>query len=217
LAQAIKTRFHVAGFIPILMGLAGACLSLLWDVIYRGRSLSTAAVGPFKLAGVAAGIALAVAGLILGIVLGRRAAAHAGPEGMPSMARAYKLLGALLVVGGLGGTFLSLLWDVVRRGRAFSAATIGPFKLMGIAAGIVLAAIGIVMVLVLARKKPRAGPETPGPAVPPPSGATVQPVVAPIQVSFQKPQEEIPFALPVEEAQPFQAENAPMEAIPIED
>jgi len=218
LAGMAKTRFHIAGIILVLIGAGGALLSLFWDVIYRGRALSLSTVGPFKLAGLAAGIALAAAGLILGIVLGRRAASRVGPEGMPSMALAFKLLGALFVIGGLGGTFLSLLWDVVRRGRAFSTSAIGPFKMMGVAAGVVLAVIGIVMVFVLARRKPAVKPGEPAPAAPPLSGAPVQVVATPDRdAMMQRPRDEVPFALPIEEAQPAQAGAVPMEAIPIEE
>jgi hypothetical protein len=276
LAGDTKVRFHIAGVILILIGIGGAFLSLLWDVIYRSRAFSLGAVGPYKLIGLAAGLALIVAGVIAGLVLGRKAAARAGPGGTPSSALAYRLTGALLVIGGLGGTFLSLLWDVIRRGKAFNAVAIGPMKLMGILAGIILAIIGIVMVVFLARRKPAtqlqmqqppqavaaavqpaaapqpqaAGyptapdyqqqavstpqPETGYPAEPAPlyqpqtaeTGYQPAPVsenyphAAETDVTMQQPvqaQEEIPFALPIEEASPAQAGAEPMEAIPVEE
>jgi hypothetical protein len=205
LAGERKLGFHVMGLIPLLIGAAGAFLSLFWDVIYRGKAFSPANVGPFKLAGLAAGIALAVAGLVAGFVLGRRARSRAGLGAMPSMSQAYKILGVLLIIGGLGGTFVSLLWDVVRRGKAFSAASIGPMKLMGIGAGIVLTAVGIVMVFWLARRKQQA-----------PSPATAAAALAP-QAGAHQAQEEIPFALPVEQAQAPPEGAVPPEAIPVEE
>jgi hypothetical protein len=272
LADNMRVRFHMSGVIMILMGAGGAILSLLWDVIYRGTAFKMSAVGPYKLLGLAAGLSLIVAGVIAGVILGRRAASRAGPGGISSPASTYKLIGLLLVFGGLGGTFLSLLWDVIRRGKPFSAEAIGPMKMMGIGAGILLLVIGIVMVMVLARRKPAVQPEKPAPAAPLAAeepvqapAASVQPAAMPqfqasetaapsvyyaqysetapptgyfAQTSESPPpseyyaqasetdaatqsqahvQEEIPFALPVEDEHPAQAIAVPLEAIPIED
>ena len=149
----MKVRFHIAGVISVLIGLGGVFLSLLWDVIYKGGSFSMSAIGPYKLIGVAAGVAVLMVGIIIGLLLGRRMPSRADANGMPGTAIAYKLTGFLLILGGLGGTLLSLLWDVIRRGRPFSVGAIGPLKMMGAAAGIVLLATGIVMMFFLARKK----------------------------------------------------------------
>ena len=253
MADKRKVRFHIAGIIPILIGAGGAFLSLFWDVISKGTAFKMSAVGPYKLLGLAAGLALIAAGVLAGFILGRRAAARTGTGESPSQATAYRLTGILLVIGGLGGTFLSLLWDVIRRGKSFSTAAIGPMKLMGIAAGIVLVVIGIVMVVVLARRKPVAPAQKEMPVQAAAAGvhpdAMTQPQVAgsgqqaadswqqavgypmasapdysqqtadagALQPELQQPQEEIPFALPVEEAYPAQTGTAPMEAIPVEE
>ena len=231
MADKERVRFHIAGVITVLLGTAGAFLSLFWDVIYRGRAFSMSAFGPYKLIGLAAGLALIVAGVIAGLVLGRRAAARAGTGDIPSPVKAYKLIGLLLLIGGFGGTFLSLLWDVIRRGRPFSAAAIGPMKMMGAAAGMVLVVIGIVMVLILARKKQAAPAQVV--AVPTPTAAMAPQQTVSVGAQQQQPaqaydvypsasagaqtQEEIPFALAIEEVYPAQTGAEPMEAIPIEE
>ena len=289
MADNMRVRFHTVGVIMILMGAGGAFLSLLWDVIYKGTAFKMSAFGPFKLLGLAAGLSLIVAGVIAGFIFGRRAASRAGPGGISSPASTYKLIGLLLVIGGLGGTFLSLLWDVIRRGKPFSAEAIGPMKMMGIAAGMILVVIGIVLVFVLARKRPAApvqkdmpaqaasadiqpvpNPQpqasdsrqqaeghpmspvpdysslaadfgnqpAPGPDNYPQSSETAPPTGYYAQTSESPPpsgyyaqasetdaatqpqaqmQEEIPFALPVEDTYPAQAIAVPQEAIPIED
>lgn len=220
MADKIKVRFHVAGVIAILLGAGGAFLSLFWDVIYKGKAFSLSAVGPFKLLGLAAALAIIIAGVIVGLVLGRRISSQAGPGGMPAPQKGYGLIGYLLVLGGLGGTFLSLWWDVIRRGRPFSIAAIGPMKIMGILAGIVIMVIGIVIVVVLARRKPAVQTGMPSAAAIGQSGAVTQPQAAGIVTVAKQPvqaQDGIPFALPVEQAQAPLEGAVPLEAIPVEE
>jgi hypothetical protein len=256
LAEKVNVRFHIAGVIAIFLGAAGAVVSLFWDVIYKSKAFSLSAVGPFKLLGLAAGLALIAAGAVAGVVLGRRISARAGLDGMPAPQKGYGLIGYLLILGGLGGTFISLLWDVIRRGRPFNASAIGPMKMMGIAAGIVIMVIGIVMVAVMSRKRaaaparsgataiqPAASPQQQGASTPPPDAgypsapaplyqlqtpetgyqpapaSEYYPQTAETAVTAQQPeqpQEEIPFALPIEDAYPAQAGAEPMEAIPVD-
>lgn len=261
------------------------------------------AIGPFKVAGVAAGMAVVMAGITVGLFLGRKMPSTAGANNAPGPAIAFKLAGYLFIIGGVGGTFLSLMWDVIRRGKSFSAGAIGPLKMMGATAGIVLMVIGIVMVFFLARKRHTAPKQkeeqaqtTTGGAQPTIQGGTssgeAQPVALaqaaagamqppspwqpqaayapqpeaaisaegyqagaygaadPSQMSSDYPQfppregqellqggqlpqegqqsiqsgqllqdalEEVPFALPIEEANPPQSGAEPLEAIPIEE
>ncbi|MGQ9583298.1 MAG: hypothetical protein ACUVV6_07285 [Thermoplasmatota archaeon] len=76
---------RAAGLLLIHAGAGGAALSLLWDVIYRHRALDLGAVGPFKMAGVAAGLVIFLAGVWLRFGPARAATARgAPPPGRPA-------------------------------------------------------------------------------------------------------------------------------------
>lgn len=76
---------RAAGLLLIHAGAGGAALSLLWDVIYRHRALDLGAVGPFKMAGVAAGLVIFLAGIWLRFGPARAATARGAltPPGRP--------------------------------------------------------------------------------------------------------------------------------------
>ena len=150
-----------------------------------------------------------------------------------------KIAGAILALMGLGGMLLSLLWDAIYKGRSFSTGAIGPIKTMGISAGFLILAIGVAMTFLAAIRKraasaPEAAPRQKKKAVPAagrpyeqyesdrqvPAAPVYQYTAPPTRIvkkPLRQPQEDIPFALPVEQARPLQYGAEPMEAIPVDD
>ncbi len=78
------------GALLIHIGAGGAAVSLLWDVLYRGRTLSLGGIGPLKMAGVAAGLLILIVGFWLrfGAAPALRAPARAARETESSRAPA---------------------------------------------------------------------------------------------------------------------------------
>ena len=91
--------------------------------------------------------------------------------------------GLLLIHLGAGGALLSIFWDVVYRGRALDLGAVGPFKLAGTGAGLVIMILGLWLRFV----EPKRSLEAPGGA----------------------PDEGVPEAIPVVEATPVEEQGAP--------
>ncbi|MBM4248403.1 MAG: hypothetical protein FJ149_03030 [Euryarchaeota archaeon] len=185
------------------MGAAGAALSLLWDVIYRGRPFSLQSIGPVKIVGMVAGLAIVNVGIWAGFALARRKRPVAGgifgqepPAGHPGLL----FSGALLALSGLGGMLVSLLWDLIARGRDFSADAIGPGKVAGMLSGLALLAVGAALLALCLRR----------------TGAAAKKAERPVPAAPAEPVE-VPYALPVERARPPAAGMQPPEAIPVEE
>ncbi len=186
----------------MLAGAGGSAVSLLWDVLYKGMPFSLRSIGPLKIMGMVAGLVLLNAGIVAGFALARRKRQvtderHAP---VPTNHPGFLLAGVILTISGIGGMLLSLFWDVLSRGRPFSAAAIGPFKLAGILAGGAILAAGALMFLFGRRKAPVREPGAMGPPL--------------VRATAQEP---VPFALPVAQATPPAAGTRPMEAIPVEE
>ena len=195
----------MAGIILVLIGIGGSAVSLFWDVMYRGAPFSFQDIGPFNIAGIMAGLIILNAGIVAGFALARRK--HPVPAGAFGPApragnTGFLLSGVILTLSGLGGMVVSLFWDVISRGRQFSADAIGPFKLAGMLAGTALLAAGIVLFFLGRRRAP----------------VRELKAAEPSQVIVTR-QEDIPYAvaIPVGPAKLPAAGGQPMEAIPVED
>jgi len=156
--------------------------------------------------------------------------------GGPVTARA--VAGLLLMHLGFGGMLLSVLWDVFYKGRTLDLDAIGPFKLMGIAAGLALVAVGLAVAFYpskktgAARGAPEGRPAVRGGPVPAererpvPAGRERQPAPgAPnpkggqpgaVLQRRQQPEEYIPEALPVVDGIPVAPGSYVLEAVPLD-
>ena len=150
-----------------------------------------------------------------------------------------KIAGVMMALMGLGGLLLSLLWDTIYKGRSFSLSAIGPIKLMGISVGGLIFLIGVAAALMGVRRgraasateeavrlKKKAVPaaerpyeqyESDRPAPPAPVYQYAAPPARVVKKPPRQAQEDIPFALPIEQARPLQYGAEPMEAIPVDD
>jgi len=149
-----------------------------------------------------------------------------------------KVAGVMLALTGLGGMGLSLLWDAIYKGKSFSTGAIGPIKVIGISAGFLIFAIGVVVAFLAARReraaalgaaprlkkkavqaagRPYEQYESDRPAPPAPVYQYSAPAARTQSGPPGQAQEDIPFALPVEQARPLQYGAEPMEAIPVDD
>jgi hypothetical protein len=155
--------------------------------LYKRMPFSLQSIGPLKIAGLLAGLMILNIGVVAGFTFARRKR-HPG----------IFISGVILTLSGLGGTLLSLFWDVLGKKKPFSADALGPFKMAGMLAGLAVLAAGALL-LFLGRGKAKARE------------------IIRVEPPQAKAQEEIPFALPSAQAEPPAAGNAPMEAIPVEE
>jgi len=195
----------MAGMILVLIGIGGSAVSLFWDVLYKGSPFSLRSVGPFKIMGIVAGLVILNIGIVAGFALARRKHPVPGERHGPAPRTVhwgFLLPGVILTISGIGGIFLSLLWDVISKGRPFSADAIGPFKLAGMIGGAVILVAGTLLFFLGGRKVP----------------VRELRAAEPSQVIVTR-QEDIPYAvaIPVEPARPSAGGGQPMEAIPVED
>jgi hypothetical protein len=209
----------MAGAFLITAGLAGTVVSLFWDVLSKGKAFALDSIGPLKQIGITAGTVLLVIGLPLEVFSFRRKAP--GLARPSAVGRSIRLAGVILVLGGTGGYFLSLFWDVIGHGRPFSAGAMGPGKIMGMTAGVALLIIGAMALSVSSGgkapsgRKEAAGRRTDTTARPE-AGSRKEKGAAPAAYPPSPAEDaEIPLAaaIPIAESPP--PGRAPMEAIPI--